>query len=485
MRFYMRKLNLLIVQLLIAVAVLANGDPVAVYSALTLSRTPVAVHVPEVQLVGENITFKPYGLYTEVNVRYSLINNSDKDFKNIPYGFPIDYEGAGASWIGWMDQITESEKEYGWRDSYVRDVNFLLNGQKLKWQCSKDTVIKPSKRELDEFSLDVYYSYEESMKYLEDTTTWAALYAKHGDSIFWYSESIMRRWYYTNLSIAPHAKVELQVTYRVEHNLEMPLFSTNSMIDKMYRENNYCRFEYDFSPAAYWGNGHVDNFKMSLDATKVNVLYLDEENFISEYRMNRSGDIYSYDATNFNLAEAEPFVVDFSMKTDQMPRPLDRIAEKTIPSSEYTITVSGVDSKYPVYNMFDGNLSTTAVLRPGKNDTVTITVRFKDSLLLGGFLLYNGYCKSPEVWRNNSRIKTFVPYVCAPGDDILFELYPVEETLVDPPKSFDKQTLTDEALLCAWRGPMYVSEFKIVVTEITPGVKYNDLCVSELIFLRK
>ena len=37
----------------------ANGDPVAVRSALTLSPTPVAVHVPEVQLVDEHVSFTP------------------------------------------------------------------------------------------------------------------------------------------------------------------------------------------------------------------------------------------------------------------------------------------------------------------------------------------------------------------------------------------------------------------------------------------
>lgn len=45
-------------------SVRANGDPVAVHSAITLSPTPVAVHVPEVQLVDEHVTFVPDGLST-------------------------------------------------------------------------------------------------------------------------------------------------------------------------------------------------------------------------------------------------------------------------------------------------------------------------------------------------------------------------------------------------------------------------------------
>lgn len=45
-----------------------NGDPVAVFSALTVSRNPVAVHVPEVQLKDEHLTIIPLGQYTIVRV---------------------------------------------------------------------------------------------------------------------------------------------------------------------------------------------------------------------------------------------------------------------------------------------------------------------------------------------------------------------------------------------------------------------------------
>ena len=482
----MRKLSCAIVLLLSSLFVFANGDPVAEYSALTLARTPIAVHIPEVQLVEENVSFRPCGLYTEVNVRYILVNNSDKDFKKISYGFPIDYEGAGPSWIGAMDMYTESEKEYGWRDSYVRDVNFLLNGKKLQWQCSKDTmIVQPKIVGLDEYTIENYYTFEEAESFWEDTAMWEKLYAKHGDDIVVKSQPIMRRWYYTDLSIWSHAKVELQVTYRVEHSLEMPLYLTaNSMIDKRYKESNYCIFEYDFSPASYWGNGLADKFHAQLDVSKIDMWKDEDYNHPQGLDMKRNGDIWTYDATNFNLAEAEPFVLYFSMKPDYMPRPLDRIAEKRIPPSEYTITVSGVDNKYPVSNMSDDNLSTATVLRPGKNDTVVITVSFKDSVELAGLLLYNGYCKSPEVWRNNSRIKEFVPCLYDSESDGFGNLYPVEETLEKPPLAFDRQTLTDEALLCQLFG-IFTTKLKIVVTEITPGEKYNDLCVSELIFLRR
>ena len=63
----------------------ANGDPVATFCALTLSRNPLGVHVPEVQLKDEYLTVTPEGRYTLVRVEYLLYNNSKKDFANLPY----------------------------------------------------------------------------------------------------------------------------------------------------------------------------------------------------------------------------------------------------------------------------------------------------------------------------------------------------------------------------------------------------------------
>ena len=84
--YIMRNLITAILLFCLCGAVFANGDPVAVTSAITLSSSPVAVHVPEVQMLNEQVLFVPNGKYTEVTVRYLLHNQSKKDFKNLPYG---------------------------------------------------------------------------------------------------------------------------------------------------------------------------------------------------------------------------------------------------------------------------------------------------------------------------------------------------------------------------------------------------------------
>ena len=98
----------------------ANGDPVATFCALTLSRNPIGVHVPEVQLKYEHLTVTPEGRYTLVRVEYLLYNNSKKDFANLPYGFPIDYYRHGSERWASLDGNSESVAEVGWRDDYIK-----------------------------------------------------------------------------------------------------------------------------------------------------------------------------------------------------------------------------------------------------------------------------------------------------------------------------------------------------------------------------
>ena len=117
----MKKFLILMLLLVVGASLCANGDPVAERSALTLARTPVAVHVPEVQLLDERCRFTLHATRTDVEVRYLLHNRSQQDFRSLPYGFPVDWFGEGRVHWESRDIWSESLIERGWRDSYVQD----------------------------------------------------------------------------------------------------------------------------------------------------------------------------------------------------------------------------------------------------------------------------------------------------------------------------------------------------------------------------
>lgn len=500
----------------------ANGDPVAAHSAITLSPTPMAVHVPEVQLIDEVVSFVPHDCFMEVTVRYLLHNRSNRSFDKLPYGFPIDYWGSGEARWEPLDYISESEQEVGWRDSYIRNVCFTMNGRQLSWQCSRDSIIVPPQPylawdlDVEPDSVDGY-----SRKLID------SLYTLYGDEIYLYTKCVSRRWFYTYLNIPAKSFVTLEVHYMVECALsEGAYLRSSNQIN--YRPNYYWdrRFQYDFTPAAYWGDGYANHFAASLDASDIKII--DDQhwlrvqgikaNGISGLPMKKTGTQWYYETQHFNLANAKPFTLDYVL-TQTPHQPLDRMLNHRINPSKYTIEVSGTDKKYPASNLSDLNPGTATVLRPNKNDSLYITIRFKKPTALEGLVLLNGYTKNSETYHNNSRIDSLLIFgpqyyvndidgkkdTARYNNDPYDILWGKKEWIVkytkyrilpdkypnDAPKRFDWQSLVDNAMilgLSGESGPWGVTcytEIHILITATTKGLKYDDLCVSELLLIGK
>ena len=496
----------------------ANGDPVAERSALTLARTPVAVHVPEVKLLDERCLFTLRNGYTEVEVRYLLYNQSNKNFKALPYGFPIDWLGEGPVHWESRDIWSESIVERGWRDSYVRDVMFSLNGQSLPWQCSADTILKPRAAVCDtDFITEVRWEIDsgrwvtdpllapDSGEYHYSAARTRKIIAKYGDNILYYDPATCRRWYYVRFDIPSGQVVELMVRYRIENNRYEGFYENL----RVFRANRYyCgEFRYDFSPAAYWGDGLAQSFSVELDTSDVHHYW--QPVVVTGLPMQNGGRGYSYTARHFDLAAAEPLEVH-SCSDHQLKENLPELLSRRISPDRYTITVSGFDPKYPIGNMSDMDPGTATVLRHNNQDSLYITITFHDSAMATGVLIYNGYCKDRRTWLNNSRIDTVECYYATRTnywDTIVPEVmheqifYPEgdykRELQGGEPKAFDWQSLTDAAIKIPIeeRKMEYVfpwgytdsrqktKEITLRITAVRRGDRYNDLCVSEIIVL--
>ena len=515
----------LLLSLSLAVA-FANGDPVAVTSAITLSSSPVAVHVPEVQILNEQVKFVPNGKHTDVMVRYLLQNQSKKDFKELPYGFPIDYYGTGEARWGWVDDYSESRRAIGWRDDYVQNVVFSLDGRQLPWQCSKDTVIKPSQKVIA-FDLQVDLEPDSADTYSHALIQ--KLYKEWGEELWFHTNPISRRWFYTRLDIPAGQTVMLEVRYTVEHFYQEGLYDHSDYFEN-YKTNYYCdgAFEYDFAPAAHWGNGKAQRFIAELDASHIEIL--SDEYYFRGMDRNHSGiqglkmkkganNVWRYEATDFDFATAKPFTVDFHSR--QVTQPIAKILSHRVPQDRYTVTLSGADPKYPARNLSDGDLSTTTVLTADSAGKYYIIITVKDTNFTpSGILLYNGYCKNRDVWRNNSRIETMSAnetYYCKKynnhtqkwvADNQSNEVfnrwshfYENGKRIDRPnkvsaePVAFDWQNLTDNAIIfrtdeySLWGyyanfGHIEKYQLRIDIGDIAPGQKYNDLCISEIILIR-
>ncbi len=507
----MKRFVLFVVLLVASVTAMANGDPVSHRSAMTLSRTPVAVHVPQVQLLDEQCRFTlGYG-YTTVEVRYLLYNHSDSNFRALPYGFPVDWYGEGKAHWEYSD-FSESIDERGWRDSYVRDVLFSLDGRSLAVRHSSDTILVPSVAFADpslilEFGIDgVEYDVDDPMLQ-PDSADWnysakrsRQLVERFGEKVLSYTAALCRRWYYAELDLPAGQTVELVVCYKVDNYVVSSLYESYSVFGKGLWQGN--TFFYDFSPAAYWGDGKASRFRAVVDTCAAIRRPKYDLFEIEGLPMTQTAKGFEYQTYAFDLAKVEPFRINYA--TICRNEDVAGLLKHRISPDRYSVRLSGSVAKYPAPNLSDMDLSTAAVLKPDANGDLTITITFKDSTLVTGVLIYNGYTKDPATWRNNSRIDSldFALDGCWKncGNENGYFLGFVEWHCNgnEMPADFSWQGLTDAAIRIPiternmdykvqWeyvdrRGK--IKELTLKVQRTTKGVKYDDLCISEIILLK-
>lgn len=463
---------------------LANGDPVISFSASIRSCNPVPLKVSDVQVVREDLNIKVMVPYTEVSVAYRLRNGSSRDI-HVDYGFPLDFSGNMDDLEGFdSSEMSESMFETGIADRALRDIHFRLEGKELGWTHA-DSIVK----------IDEYENEEGEMVDM----------------------NVCRLWTYTVLDIPAGATVTLEVNYSVLCNWSAPLFSLGgSPLTRYFPHDG--EFYYDFTPARHWGNGKADVLSLKVDCSGLPKGFLHKESpeSPSVYGADfvRNGNVFTYDAKNYDFATANGLVVDFyrnySVAEEPFPSWGEPLKNCLVSSSKYRLNVSGSQDKYPASNMQDGDL-TTAWVAPGNGVGATISIDFPTPCRVSDIGLYNGYHKSASLWSANSRIKRMrLEITRADG----YKDEPLELELTewdgnhfalseaDSPRfgsivmipvttlfreQDGRQKGEDEnGIILFDKVPFsseYVSSIRMTVLEVEPGTKYKDLCLSDLLIL--
>lgn len=471
--------------LLLPAVARANGDPVLSYSANILSSNPVPLKVSEVEVAREDLSIKVKLPYSSVLVKYTLKNSSSKDI-HVDYGFPVDFTGSFDAPHGFVvDDWTESLEEDGIAGMAVKDVRFSLNGKSLPWKHS-NAVVK----------LDTYYDEE-----LEETV----------------EHKMCRLWTYTVLDIPAGETVVLEVSYSVLCQRSVPLMALcASPLSRYYAD--YACLEYDYMPAQHWGSGKAGEFNCTVDCSDVPPLFINGEspNFYDEAPYNHPSPlIWTYSAKNFDFATAGNLQVqlfkDWEASDDSYIGWGNPLKTCAIPKSAYNVTVSGSQENYPAANMSDGSRQ-TAWVAPDNGVGSVIDIDFPTPRSVSDICIWNGYHKSSSLWSSNSRIaKVRVEITRADG----YRDEPFESDMTDWDANY--YTLRDDrtprynepSLICItdirrqvwgrdtgssdedgttiYSKPPFKDEnvrhIRLTVLEAAKGIKYSDLCLSELVLL--
>ena len=462
----------------------ANGDPVISYSAGIRSCNPVPLKVSEVQVVREDLNVKVKLPYTEVKVVYRLKNSSANPI-HVDYGFPIDFPGTmdepdGFETGGEYDSLFE--KGYGRRA--VRDVHFRLDGAELPWTKS-DSIVKTG-------------SYED-----EDGQT--------------VDIEVCRLWTYTVLDIPAGATVALEVDYSVLSSWSTDMgMLLGSPLSRYFPSD--VTFNYDFTPAKHWGNGKAGEIAVTVDCSAMPDSFFHPEGPSSPDVYGdgfvRNGKVWKSQAKNYDFAEANGIVANFyrnySDTEGLFPSWGDPMKFCAIPASDYRLSVSGAQDKYPASNMQDGDPA-TAWVAPGNGVGSSVEIVFPEPRRVSDIALWNGYHKSAPLWSANSRIKRMrmevtradgykeepveidftvwdgVHYALSEktsprfGRAALIPVTTLERAMNGREKGSDPDgiILYDKVSADADK----VSSIRLTVLEVVPGTKYKDLCLSDLIVL--
>ena len=412
----MKRFLYVLVVCLLPIVGKANGDPVAGYCALTLSKAPVPRAIPEIQIEREDLQVELLGGCSHIKVEYTLRNTSSKKFKNIHYGFPVDWEGEGAAhWVA-DDYYSESIHQKGWSEDYVKDFSFYMNDTQISASVSGDTLLRPVYTSGDwhqehgypnwqALSDSIFLHNMDFPEWYDDILAYYEWEGEYTDTLVM-REPLFRRWYYTCFSIRPRETVKLRVEYTIQHPHSVGLyigatkeFPIYSYLEKQQRGTSKNTFFYDFSPAAAWGNGTVQELN-------IDIYSQGEKVWSPEYSYKElplfTGH-YQKQYKNFDYATAEPLRLEYF---HTLPDSLDVIAIRNhrLPADKYQILSHNNDTTCYL-PLKDLSPCTGAKLIPTDSGNYVLEIMLNEPMHITGLVIMNGNCCDSLSWVSNGHME--------------------------------------------------------------------------------
>lgn len=116
---------------------------------------------------------------------------------------------------------------------------------------------------------------------------------------------------------------------------------------------------------------------------------------------------------------------------------------------------------YGPENLFDGsNRTAWCEGVRGNGEGQEIYIRIEDGIPFRRLLIYNGYAKSADTYRNNGRVRTIDVFTDR-GDQI-------RTVLPD----------TSSEVVINLPGPIEYHKLRIQIVDVYPGSKYQDTCIN-------
>ena len=441
---------------------------------------PVFRDIPEVSILSERLYIKLGHGHSDIKVKYILWNNTNKDYKNIDYAFPVDF-------------VNEYYDQY--KDPLLVDyVEFVADGKTLVHTSGPGILMETLTNEKS----DKYKAYG-----------WSSISA------------LYRKWFYTKVSIPRHSFMTLEVNYSVNS----PYYDYDAAPPYEYDAGTINILNYDFSPVSRWHDGIIRDFYIQIDASELNISGLNtmlkpmvknfepiptawdpdirsETIWVSGLQFKGDGPVYTCHIRNFDLTKSEPLHVTY-----HHPSSFNTLMDCYVPHNAYKMTFSSEQNDYPVKNLTDMNLATAWVPtgKGGIGDWVEFDFKEKDTLdRLVSIFFVNGYHKDQASYEQNNRVKRlevtityyesshyregevrsgFYNLPDAPYQSVNLMTIPYQSVyLLEEPQyqGYEKNTSVFDINL----EEFPVKRIRLTIVDIYKGTKYDDTCISEILLYR-
>ena len=404
----------------------ANGGPVDIANVLRTGDV-CPLHVNYIKLEREDLHLRIDGDYVEVKVRYEFQANTIS-LDTIPYGFPVDI--AEDPFSG----------EFTWEADYLPFFEIRWNGQKLPVQIH------------DDFSVQIEPN---------DVTR------------------SKRRWFFTHLFFDKNNPAILEISYRVKAQ------NGDWGISKyFFHQYSDRKFQYDFSPAAYWGEGRIKQFRLSVDDSSVQAV--GGAFYIDSHTINRdSGGLFVYQNQDFHIADLPDLRLRYDISNQLYTAFIRKFQVPSILSESLCRSSVSSDSQHA--NLFDNDFSTAWIAKGKKQRWLEVTI--SEKYKLGAIVLLGGNAQSRETWEDNDRLKTVLLDLTMENGELPGKFISRSDTLKFEDEVWTPLNQNNFAALAlridlfdmsVWDRVHYI---RLTIVETYPGKKYHDACISEIILL--
>ena len=289
-------------------------------------------------------------------------------------------------------------------------------------------------------------------------------------------------WELSKIKLAANKETSISICYRIE--------TTN---DGMYYGNvfNDNSFVYNLYPALSFGNGIIEDFTLTLDASDI-LGYNGRVTKISgiDIDLGDNQKTVTKHFSNFDLSKHRKFEISYNIKNFYFSKLYKRYGYRTTGGVTATSELKEGASFYSASNLMDNDDNTAWVEGEsdfGKNARIKINVKG----VVTQILLVNGFRKSSKTYYENNRVKKIALYIDGirlgemefpdrPFHKVTMANILDEGELINLGNFFEKKsnkTFYGTSFFCD-------SNVEMEILEVYPGTKYNDTCISDIYMIK-